>query len=214
MSASAPPGGHGPHDPVPGGTDGGAPPPPGTPGAEAVPPGHGAVRTPADGPRDPDGGAETADWRPLPARGAKLAAIGPAIALSLPFVAASGFGVLLPGLADASWLAPAIGLPGALVGARIGVLRHRRVRWRLDRDGLAVRRGRWWETETRVPASRVQHVDLRRGPLERSLGLATLVVHTAGVKLAAVSVSGLDAADAERLRDRLARRQEPDDDAL
>ena len=34
--------------------------------------------------------------------------------------------------------------------------------------------------------------------------LATLVVHTAGTRLNAVSVSGLDQRDAERLRERLA----------
>lgn len=153
-------------------------------------------------------------WRALPPRGGKLAAIGPAIALGLLAMFAAAAASLFPGLAAAAWGVPVAGLLGALAGARIGLLRHRRVRWCLDEDGFALRRGRWWETETRVPASRVQHVDLKRGPLERSLGLATLVVHTAGMKLAAVSVSGLDAADAEALRDRLARRQELDDDAL
>ena len=68
-----------------------------------------------------------------------------------------------------------------------------------------------WFTETRVPASRVQHLDLRHGPLERHWKLATLVIHTAGSKMSAVSVTGLDAEDAETLRDRLARQIEVDD---
>ena len=96
-------------------------------------------------------------------------------------------------------------------GAMVGVRRHRRTGWRLDADGFAYRRGRWWYTETRVPASRVQHLDLRHGPLERRWKLATLVIHTAGSRMSAVSVSGLDENDAETLRDRLARQIESDD---
>ena len=62
-----------------------------------------------------------------------------------------------------------------------------------------------------MPASRVQHLDLRHGPLERRWNLATLVIHTAGSKMSAVSISGLDADDAERLRDHLARQIDLDD---
>jgi len=65
-----------------------------------------------------------------------------------------------------------------------------------------------WYNDTRVPRTRVPHLDVRRGPLQRSIGLATLVVHTAGSRLDAVSLSGLELADAEALRELLAR---PDD---
>jgi membrane protein YdbS with pleckstrin-like domain len=94
--------------------------------------------------------------------------------------------------------------------------RYRFTFWRLDEDGFAVRRGRLWQWETRVPTSRVQHLDLKRGPLERAHGLATLILHTAGTRLSAVSISGLEDADAERLRDHFSRRidrQEDDDHA-
>ena len=60
--------------------------------------------------------------------------------------------------------------------------------------------------------SRVQHIDLQRGPVERRFGLSTLVIHTAGTRHNAVSTSGLDADDAEALRDHLARWIERDDD--
>ena len=95
----------------------------------------------------------------------------------------------------------------------VGIKRFRSSAWRLDDDGFAFRRGRLFFHETRVPASRVQHLDLKHGPLERRWKLATLVIHTAGSKMSAVSVTGLDADDAEALRDRLAR-QIDDDDAL
>ena len=65
------------------------------------------------------------------------------------------------------------------------------------------------QRETRVPATRVQHLDLKRGPLQRGRSLATLVVHTAGTRHSAVTVPHLDADDAERLRDRLSRPDRP-----
>ena len=54
-----------------------------------------------------------------------------------------------------------------------------------------------------VPRSRVQHLDVERGPLERQFALATLVVHTAGTQTAALRLSGLDDHDAVALRDAL-----------
>ncbi|MEO6517902.1 MAG: PH domain-containing protein [Pseudoxanthomonas sp.] len=158
--------------------------------------------------------APSTDWQHLPRRGTKLAAFGGAASFAIPAAVASG---LLAAGTDVSspWLAaPLCGLLGAVVGAWLGAKRHRRTRWKLDQNGFALLRGRWWQTESRVPGSRVQHLDLKRGPLERALRLATLVVHTAGTRMSAVSVSGLDSDDAERLRDQLARQLDHDDDAL
>ncbi len=61
-----------------------------------------------------------------------------------------------------------------------------------------------------MPKSRVQHTDVSRGPIERGLGLATLIIHTAGTEQAAVSLSGLPHADAYRIRDFLIEGGEDD----
>jgi uncharacterized protein len=81
--------------------------------------------------------------------------------------------------------------------------RWRRTRWRLDERGLQVRRGLVWQSEVLVPRSRVQHLDIERGPIERRFGLATLVVHTAGTRLNALRQAGFLDADAVALRDAL-----------
>jgi len=97
----------------------------------------------------------------------------------------------------------------------IAFRRYRYTFWRLDTDGFAVRRGRLWLWETQVPTSRVQHLDIKRGPLERMQRLASLVLHTAGTRLGGVHVSGLDESVAERLREHFSReieRQASDDD--
>ena len=79
---------------------------------------------------------------------------------------------------------------------------------------LRVRRGVVWHKEILVPRSRVQHLDIERGPIERHFGLATLVVHTAGTRLHALRQPGLLDADALALRDALLPEADRDDDTL
>ena len=156
------------------------------------------------------------DWRAPPARAVRLhasclallfAAIA-ATAVAIPVVAADRWGLGMKLGAAALWLAVAA-MAGAYLGAR---LRHQR--WKLDSDGLWLQQGRLWWRETRVPTSRVQHVDIKHGPLERRFGLATLVVHTAAVHLSGITVRGLDDADAQHLRDTLAKQFDDAGDAL
>lgn len=172
-----------------------------------IPSDSGAQRDPAADPALHAG----ATWQPLPPRGATLAALGSAMALVFPFGFLSFFLSRASHVASPWLVVPVAVLLGAVIGAWVGIRRHRRIAWKLDDEGFALRRGNWWRSETLVPLSRVQHLDLKRGPLERSLTLSTLVVHTAGTRMAALSVPGLDAADAERLRDRLAHQLDHDD---
>ena len=106
-----------------------------------------------------------------------------------------------------------IPLLGAAVGFWIATKRWRSSYWRLDERGLQVRRGAMFNREIFVPRSRVQHLDLERGPIERHFGLATIVVHTAGTRLQALRQSGLAEADAVALRDALVPATDTDDDA-
>ena len=155
------------------------------------------------------------DWQAPPSRAVRLHAGFVAAMFALcgigamagPLFAMDEYGLARFGLAfGVLFLATTL---GAWIGAR---LRHQR--WKLDAEGLWLRTGRLWWRETRVPASRVQHVDLKHGPLERRFRLATLVVHTAAVHLSGITVRGLDEADAQRLRDALARQLDDAGDAL
>jgi len=158
--------------------------------------------------------AAAPDWQPLPVRSAWLAAFGGAIAGALMIGGVLGALWVVFDLPGRWWGAAGMVVLGALFGAALAFRRQRRTYWRLDAQGLGLRRDLLWQNETRVPISRVQHLDLRRGPIERSAGLSTLVVHTAGSRFSAVTLSGLDSADAERLRDTLAHQLDQDDDAL
>lgn len=70
-------------------------------------------------------------------------------------------------------------------------------------DDLLVRRGVMVRRTSVVPYGRMQYVDVTAGPLDRRLGLSTVVLHTAAAATDA-QVPGLREAEATRLRDRLA----------
>ncbi len=78
-------------------------------------------------------------------------------------------------------------------------------RWRLDAQALRVRAGVWWRDDVAVPLGRVQHVDLRQGPLDRLFGLARVSIYTAAGQGADAEIVGIAKADAELLRERLVR---------
>jgi len=82
-------------------------------------------------------------------------------------------------------------------------LRYRHESYSVFSDGIEIRRGVIWRTVIHVPKTRVQHTDVSRGPLERTFGLSTLVVYTAGTEHASVSLSGLAEADGFAIRDHL-----------
>lgn len=160
------------------------------------------------------GATDPAGWQPLPARAWRVFQLVGLLTAAPP-------ALLLWWLAERRLPAPWDGwsavLPVAVLLCAVWLShkRHRWTFWKLDADGFAVRRGRIWQWDTRVPMGRVQHIDLKRGPLERAFGLASLVVHTAGTRLAGLDLSGIDHADAERARDLLAReveRRREDDD--
>ena len=169
------------------------------------------VPTPPPLPPAPAATVLADSWQALPARGAWLYALGTGLGFAIP--GAIVLATLSQAVLDWPWflLALAGALAGLLLGGTLGLRRHRRIGWKLDQDGFATRRGGLWRNETLVPVSRVQHLDLERGPLERQLGLATLVVHTAGTRMAAVKLPLLALEDAQALRERLARQFETDD---
>lgn len=75
--------------------------------------------------------------------------------------------------------------------------------YRIAEQVLETRSGRLFQVTRLLPLNRLQHVDLQQGPFERSLGLARLILHTAGSHEASISVPGLAHADAVQLRDHL-----------
>jgi membrane protein YdbS with pleckstrin-like domain len=69
-------------------------------------------------------------------------------------------------------------------------------------DDLMIHHGVLYRRLTVVPYGRMQFVDVRVGPLERALGLATVRLHTAAAATDA-HIPGLPASEAARLREKL-----------
>ena len=69
-------------------------------------------------------------------------------------------------------------------------------------EDLIVRRGVMVKRQSVVPYGRMQFVDVKAGPLEQLMGLATVQLHTAAAHSDA-RIPGLPAAEAQRLRDQL-----------
>ncbi len=79
----------------------------------------------------------------------------------------------------------------------------RAFRYAVRDDALLVQQGVLFQHTVAIPRHRIQHADLRQGPIDRAWGLTTLIVFTAaGVGLDA-SIPGLDEEVAEKLRDLL-----------
>jgi hypothetical protein len=116
-------------------------------------------------------------------------------------------GLVLSAAASRFNVNPRLGGVAALALGLLGLvwvaLRYRVWAYEVRTDALYLQRGVLTHTRTLAPYVRIQHVDTSRGPLERGLGLSTLVVYTAGSRGADVSVPGLTPEEATDLQDRL-----------
>lgn len=102
---------------------------------------------------------------------------------------------------------------GVWLGIRFGLADHALYAVTQLEDGLLVKRGVFWRSETFVPRSRIQHTEVNQGPFDRRWGMASLSLHTAGTHVEKITVSGLFHPDALRLRDELLDRQVGSDGA-
>jgi membrane protein YdbS with pleckstrin-like domain len=165
--------------------------------------------------------ASFGEWQSFPAEAAQVAmisgtiwglAFGISVALfaGVPLLIRSElFGLIWGVLGLVAFV-----LASTVVGIWIGYRHWKYSQWKLDDTGLHAKRGRLWRKEILIPLSRVQHLDLERGPVERHFGLASLVVHTAGTRQHALRQSGFLDADAVALRDLLVPASDRQDDAL
>jgi len=80
--------------------------------------------------------------------------------------------------------------------------------WKLyDFKGYALRKhdvlyktGWLWRRKVAVPFNRIQHVEIRRGPLEELLKLRRLQIYTAGGSTSDLNIPGLEPELAEQIR--------------
>lgn len=141
---------------------------------------------------------------PLPDSVRTLWRVGVGIEAFVLLAAAIVAGVLVGSVLLAAGL---IGVAIVIVAVRWAVvnLRHRYWRWGLDDRWLEQRQGVFSRRTQIVPRSRVQTLTTQTGPIDRWLGLSSLVVHTAGTSTPNLTIPHLDRATVEELRTELGR---------
>lgn len=87
---------------------------------------------------------------------------------------------------------------------------YARWHYRVTDDGLDLQHGLVVRQQSSIPHFRVQHVDVRRGLIQRQLGIVSLTISTASPATDA-QLPGLDPERAEAIRRRVLDRAEADD---
>ncbi|MFB6122991.1 MAG: PH domain-containing protein [Haloferacaceae archaeon] len=130
-------------------------------------------------------------------RGASVA-VAAAVALAS---GASAFVGVLGGLAVAAVLVGVAVL--ALVGYEIA--RYRRYDYELTADTFDIRSGVFARRNREIPLRRIQNVDIRRGVVQRLLGIAAVDFETAGGSETEAAIRYVSFEEATRLRDEIRR---------
>jgi membrane protein YdbS with pleckstrin-like domain len=112
---------------------------------------------------------------------------------------------ILTARTPAWWLAVwlVLVLLGAWHALRWPPIAYEHTSFRVDDQGIEIHRGVYWRVVINVPRSRVQHIDVSQGPIERRYGLGTLVIYTAGTDHAKVELEGLEHGRALAIREHL-----------
>lgn len=98
------------------------------------------------------------------------------------------------------WLpAGLLAVAGAVAAWWVPRARYRHWRYQVASDALELRHGIVRRVHSAIPYFRVQHIDVAQGPVERAVGLARLILHTASAGTDA-TIPGIAAGDAEGLR--------------
>jgi membrane protein YdbS with pleckstrin-like domain len=127
----------------------------------------------------------------------RVSLIGNAIFAAVTVLVGTTVAVLVQSRPWIPLLVMAIMLSLTAVTAVLKVLEVRNIGYQVRDHDLSYRSGVLVKTVETVPFVRVQHARISQGPIQRSFGLATLEVNSAGPDL---QIHGLPAEDAERLK--------------
>lgn len=149
--------------------------------------------------------AATTGLQPVDRRAVMVWRVEGAIDGAIALVLAIGLAIALA-FAGVAIPVAAIPVVVAIVFAALAIVVLPERQWRswryaIDEREIELRHGIWWQSWVRIPMMRVQHVDTRRGPLDRRYGIANLVLYTAA---GSRQIPGLAIEVAEESRNRIA----------
>jgi len=148
---------------------------------------------------------EAVQFQKLPPQALKLRIIGWAIFQGILLLALAGFWVFV---GMKWWILPAFPVWG-IQAAFFFWMTHKR----FYREAYAIRekdlihvKGYLHRSQLTVPYSRVQHVEIKQGPIARSLGLGSISVYTAGTSGGYLVISDIEFSEAERIKQFIAQK--------
>ena len=89
-------------------------------------------------------------------------------------------------------------------------LEYKCYRYDIRGHDFLVQQGVLFRKSSAIPLHRIQHIDTHQGPIERLLGLSTLMLYTAAGVTPDGVIPGLAEEDAQQLRDELSKREGDD----
>jgi len=128
-------------------------------------------------------------------------AMGSLVALGIVMLVADNLPGWVRVLLAVMW--PVLAVFAGVLAYRWPVRNYRHTSYRIDELGIEIRRGVYWRVVINLPRSRVQHIDVSQGPIDRRYGLGTLVLYTAGTDHVKVELAGLEHGRALRIREHL-----------
>ena len=147
--------------------------------------------------------AQSLEFRKVDRRYAPMAVLTTVLFLLIPLAV----GCTIAGFAESLARAMQVLAGGVVIIALIGAITWMHARSyavALREHDVALRKGWIWTKTIFVVLTRVQHVEVSRGPFERRAGLSTLKVFTSGGAQSDLTIPGLTADIAERLRQQIA----------
>ncbi|MEZ9820242.1 PH domain-containing protein [Shewanella sp. 10N.286.45.A1] len=125
--------------------------------------------------------------------------------IALIGVTVASLATILPGVLSVTYVILVITAVLLLMFA-IGYLSHRQAQklgYGVCEHEFLMEKGLWWHKRTSLPYSRLQHVSLSQGPLQRHFNLFTLKCFSAGSGSAEIELPGIEQHTAEHLRQHL-----------
>ncbi len=89
----------------------------------------------------------------------------------------------------------------SIIGIIFPFLSYYYWKYEIRENELYIERGVLTKIRTVAPRTRIQHLDVSQGVIERMFGLARLIIYTAGSRGADIVIPGLEARYADELRD-------------
>ncbi len=98
-------------------------------------------------------------------------------------------------------LRPFVLIPLAVLTFLIAIFGFRKKGYALRDKDIMYKSGLIWKSITTIPFSRIQHCEVKEGPIERIFGLSSLHIYTAGGSSSDIDIPGLHPQGAQDIKE-------------